>query len=272
MRNKYKLIAVDIDDTLLNTKKVITPRTRAALMDAQKRGIKLAVCSGRLPYGVRPYAEELDVFKYGGYYMGFNGGAIFNSDRELINTTYLDSKYIEPVYELLRPTDITTMVHKGDIIFADKKENDYTHIEPEVIGLPLNRVDDIADYVDWDLHKMLLAGDPETLRQMENLLKENFGGELDIYLSAPWFLEVMPKDIDKGTGLEIICGDMGISTDEAIAFGDSFNDISMIQKAGMGIAMGNAEEALKAAADMITSDCDSDGIAEALLELSVISG
>lgn len=268
----YKLIAFDIDDTLLNTKKQISPRTRAALSDAQKRGIRLAVCSGRLPYGVRPYAEELDIFKYGGYFMGFNGGAIFNSERELINTTYLDRKYIEPVYELLRPTNITTMVHKGDVIFADKKENDYTHIESDVIGLPLNRVDDIAEYVDWDLHKMLLAGEPETLKQTEKLLKDKFGGELDIYLSAPWFLEVMPKGIDKGVGLEIICKNMGISTAEAIAFGDSFNDISMLKKAGTGVAMGNAEEAVKAAADMITADCDSDGIAKALFELSVVSG
>lgn len=260
----YKLIAFDIDDTLLNTKKQISPKTKAALMNAQKNGIRLAVCSGRLPYGVRPYAEKLDVFKYGGYYMGFNGGAIFNSDRELISTTYLDSKYIEPVYEILRPTNITTMVHKGDVIFADKKENDYTHIEPDVIGLPLNRVDDIAEYVDWDLHKILLSGEPETLKHTEALLKDKFGGELDIYLSAPWFLEVMPKGIDKGVGLEIICKNMGISTAEAIAFGDSFNDISMLKKAGKGVAMGNAEEAVKAAADMVTSDCDSDGIAAAL--------
>ncbi len=263
----YRLIAFDIDDTLLNTEKQISPKTKAALMDAQQKGVKLAVCSGRLPYGVRRYAEELKIFENGGYYFGFNGGAIFNSDRELISSTYLDSKYIEPVYELLRPTNITTMVHKGDVIFADKKENDYTHVESDVIGLPLNRVDDIAEYVDWDLHKMLLAGEPQTLKQTEKLLKDKFGGELDIYLSAPWFLEVMPKGIDKGVGLEIICKNMGISTTEAIAFGDSFNDISMLKKAGTGVAMGNAEEAVKAAADMITADCDSDGIAAALQKL-----
>ena len=236
-------------------------------MNAQKNGVRLAVCSGRLPYGVRPFAEELDVFRYGGYYFGFNGGAVLNSDKELISTTYLDSKYIEPVYDLLRPTNITTMVHRGDVIFADKKVNDYTHIEPDVIGLPLNLVDDIADFVDWKLPKMLLCGEPETLKQTEKLLKDRFGGELDIYLSAPWFLEVMPKGINKGIGLEIICADIGISPSEAIAFGDSFNDIPMIQKAGMGVAMGNAEEALKAAADMVTDDCDHDGIAAALSKL-----
>lgn len=261
---KYKLIAVDIDDTLLNTQKQITPLTKNALINAQKKGIKLAVCSGRLPYGVRPYAEELDVFNFGGYYFGFNGGAILNSAGERISSTYLDSRYIAPVYDLLRPTNVTTMVHKGDIIYADKKENAYTQVEPEVIGLPLNRIDDVAEFVDWDLHKMLLAGEPEELKTVEKTLLDAFGSELDIYLSAPWFLEVMPKGINKGIGVERICEDMGISTTEVIAFGDSFNDIPMIETAGMGVAMGNAEEALKSAADMVTDDCDSDGIATAL--------
>ena len=238
-------------------------------MNVQKRGIRLAVCSGRLPYGVRPYAEELDVLSYGGYYMGFNGGAIINSKGERVSSTFLDSKYIEPVYCALRPFDVTTMVHKGDIIYADKKENAYTHIESEVIGLPLNRVDDIADFVDWDLHKFLIAGEPDVLKRTEKTLLAAFGSELDIYMSAPWFLEVMPKGISKGTGIKKICDDMGIGTDEVIAFGDSFNDIPMIKTAGMGVAMGNAEDELKAAADMVTADCDHDGIAEALEKLKV---
>jgi Cof subfamily protein (haloacid dehalogenase superfamily) len=261
---KYKIIAFDIDDTLLNTKKQLTPATEKALLNAQSEGIKLVVASGRLPYGVRPFAERLKVLENNGYYMGFNGGAVLNSRGELISTTYLDSKYIEPVYDVLRPLNITTMVHKGDVIYRDRKVNEYTHIETEAVGLPLNPVDDIARFVDWDIHKFLLAGDPELLKQTEKVLLEKFGGEVDIYLSAPWFLEVMPKGINKGIGLEKICLDCGVAMDEVIAFGDSFNDIPMIQKAGLGVAMGNAEEELKAVADYVTESCDNDGIAAAL--------
>lgn len=264
---KYKLIAFDIDDTLLNTKKQITPKTREALMNAQGGGIKLAVCSGRLPYGVKPYAEELDVFSYGGYYMGFNGGAVFNSKDERISSTYLDSKYIEPVCGALKPTNVTIMVHKGDVIYTDKKVNAYTNVEADVIGLPLNPVEDIVNFIDWKLHKILLSGEPDELKEVEKLLKGLFGDEVDIYLSAPWFLEVMPKGISKGIGVKKICEDMGIGTDEVIAFGDSFNDISMLKTAGTGVAMGNAEDAVKAAADMVTADCDHDGIAMALSNL-----
>lgn len=261
---KYKLIAFDVDDTLLNTEKIITPKTKEALLNAQRSGIKLCVASGRLPYGVRPYALELNVLENGGYYFGFNGGAVINSKGELIGTTYLDSKYIEPVYDVLRPTNITAMVHKGDIIYADRKVNKYTHIESDVIGLPLNKVEDIAEFVDWKLHKILLCGEPEELKEVEKTLISRFGNEVDIYFSAPWFLEVMPKGVNKGIGVEIICRDMDISLGEVIAFGDSYNDISMLSAAGLGVAMGNADEKVKESANYVTDTCDRDGIAKAL--------
>lgn len=264
MRNKYKLIAFDIDDTLLNSEKLITPKTRNCLLNAQSAGIKLCVASGRLPYGVKPYAEELDVLNNGGYYMGFNGGVVLDSNSNLIGTTFLDSKYIEPVYEVIRPTNITTIVHKGDVIYADKKVNAYTHIEPDVIGLPLNLVDDIVEFVDWEIPKILLCGEPDELKETEKVLIKKFGYEVDIYFSAPWFLEVMPKGINKGIGIEIVCRDMGIDLSEVIAFGDNYNDIPMLKKAGLGVAMGNADEKVKASADYVTDTCDLDGIAKAL--------
>lgn len=267
---KYKLIAVDIDDTLLNRKKEITPLTKAALLQAQDNGVLLAVASGRLPYGVRPYAEALDVFSHGGYYMGFNGGAVMNARDELIGKATLDSKYIKPVYDILRPSNATTMVHKGAVIYADHKVNPYTHIESDVIGLPLNVVDDLPSFIDWNIHKFLISGDPDELKALERQLLDTLGDEVDIYLSAPWFLEVMPKGTNKGTGLQMICNDAGIDIQDAIAFGDSYNDIYMLKAAGTGIAMGNAEEAVKAAADRVTADCDEDGVAVALKELGII--
>ena len=267
---KYKLIAMDIDDTLLNQKKELTSVTRAALMRAQEKGVRLVVASGRLPYGVRPYAEALDVFRHNGYYMGFNGGAVMNCRDELIGSACLDSRYIRPVYEILRPADVTTMVHKGDMIYADSKVNPYTHIESDVIGLPLNVVDDLPGFIDWEIPKFLIAGDPDELKMLEQRLLAALGGKVDVYLSAPWFLEVMPKGVTKGSGLQLVCRDAGIDLAQTIAFGDSYNDIYMLKAAGIGVAMGNAEEAVKDAADKITADCDHDGIAVTLKELGII--
>ena len=267
---KYKLLALDIDDTMLNRKKELTPATKAALMQAQDKGVKLVVASGRLPYGVRPFAKALDVFRYGGYYMGFNGGAILNCRDELISSTFLESKYIKPVYDILRPTNVTAMVHKGDIIYADSKVNPYTHIESDVIGLPLNVVDDLPGFIDWPIHKYLIAGDPDELSELKQRLISALGNEVDIYLSAPWFLEVMPKCVNKGEGLKAICADAGIDISEAVAFGDSYNDIFMLKAAGVGVAMGNADDEIKAAADMVTDDCDHDGVVSALKKLGIV--
>ena len=267
---KYRLIAMDIDDTLLNKKKELSPATRDALIKAQENGYIVTVASGRLPYGVRPYAEMLRVPEFGGYYMGFNGGAVMNNKHEKISAGYLDSRYIAPVYDILRPTNATTMVHKGDIIYADSKVNPYTHIESDVIGLPLNVVDDLPSFIDWDIHKFLISGDPGELLDIEKQLISALGDEVDIYLSAPWFLEVMPKGINKGTGLKKVCDDAGIDISQAIAFGDSYNDVFMLRDAGLGIAMGNAEDEVKAAADRVTDDCDHDGIVKALKELEII--
>lgn len=267
---KYKLIVTDIDNTLLNSEKELTPVTRDALIKAQQNGVKVVVASGRLPYGVRPYAQALDVSAYGGWYMGFNGGVIINSRGEMTVTGHLDSRYIEPVYDILRPTNATVMVHKGDIIYADTKVNAYTHIESDVIGLPLNVVDDLPSIIDWELPKILISGEPAELKEIEKRLISALGDEVDIYLSMPWFLEVMPKGVNKGMGLRRICEAEGIDLSETIAFGDSYNDIFMIRDAGMGVAMGNAEEEVKEAADMITDDCDSDGIAKALKKLGII--
>ena len=262
---QVKLIAFDIDDTLLNRKKEITPLTKSALLRAQGNGVRLVVASGRLPY-----AEALDIFSHGGYYMGFNGGAVTNARDELIGKACLDRKYIQPVYDILRPYDVCTMVHRGDSIFSDTKTNQYTQLEIDAVGLPVTPVDDLPAFIDWEIPKFLIGGEPDVLKGLEQELLRALGDEVDIYLSAPWFLEVMPKGVNKGTGLQMICDDAGVDIGETIAFGDSYNDVFMLKTAGFGVAMGNAEDAVKEAADMVTEDCDEDGIAVALKVLGII--
>lgn len=261
---KYKIIAVDIDDTLLNSRKELSERTKSALIKAQQSGIRVVIATGRMPYGARKYAEMLDIFRYDGYYMSFNGGAIFNTSGECINRTFLDKSLIESLYSILRPTTATVVVHKDDKMYADRKVNPYTDRPSWSNGLPLNIVDDIAEFVDWNLHKIVIVDEPEKLRVIQKRVIEKFGEELDAYFSAPYFLEVMPKGVNKGKALEIICCDCGLDLSEVIAFGDNFNDIPMIKTAGLGIAMGNAETELKESADFVTDDCDNDGIVSAL--------
>lgn len=265
---KYKMIALDIDDTLLNHQKIITPLTKRTLINAQEQGIKVVIASGRMSYGVRPYVKELKLESYGGFYMCFNGGLVFDSRHKVISKAYLDRKFLKPVCEIIKSTNIAPIVHRGDNLYSNGTVNEYTRVETEAIGLPINAVDDFVSFVDWDIHKILLAGEPTELKKFEKPIKDAVSGEADVYFSAPWFLEVMPKEADKGKGLESICHRCGIAPSQVIACGDSYNDIPMIKTAGLGVSMANGVRELKEAADYVThNDCDRDGAAEVLLWL-----
>ena len=260
---KYKLLVTDIDDTLLTTDKRITDKVKDALYLAQEKGVTVAIASGRLPIGVRPFAEELRIPERGGCYLAFNGGLILDGQGNILHSDVLEHRYLEAVYTALRPYDVTVLVHTHDKIFTDNNQNSYAYTEPEALHQPLHLLDDLLTDVDWDLHKILIAGEPELLKEVEPVLKAQFGTKLDIFLSAPWFLDVMPKGVNKGRGVRYLAARLGITMDEVIACGDSYNDLSMVQAAGLGVAMHNAEDGLKAAADYITErDCDHDGIAE----------
>ena len=260
---KYKLLVTDIDDTLLTTDKRITDTVKKALFKAQDMGVTVAIASGRLPIGVRPFAEELRIPERGGCYLAFNGGLVLDAEGNILHSHILDHKYLEQVYMALRPYNVAVLVHTHDRIFTDNNQNSYAYTEPEALHRPLNLLGDLLTDVDWDLHKILIAGEPEILKEVEPVLKAQFENELDIFLSAPWFLDVMPKGVNKGEGVRYLAKRLGIPMEAVIACGDSYNDLSMIEAAGLGVAMQNGEEALKEAADYVTErDCDHDGIAE----------
>ena len=260
---KYKLLVTDIDDTLLTTDKRITDKVRDALFKAQDTGVTVAIASGRLPIGVRPFVEKLRIPERGGCYLAFNGGLILDGQGNILHSDVLDRRFLKEVYTALRPYDVTVLVHTHAKIFTDNNQNSYAYTEPEALHQPLHLLDNLLTDVDWELHKILIAGEPELLREVEPVLKAKLGDELDIFLSAPWFLDVMPKGVNKGRGVRYLAQRLGIGMDEVIACGDSYNDLSMVQAAGLGVAMRNAEEDLKAAADYVTErDCDHDGIAE----------
>jgi len=260
---KYRLLVTDIDDTLLTTDKRITDKVRDALSKAQDAGVSVAIASGRLPIGVRPYAEALHIPERGGYCLAFNGGLILDARGSIVHGDILDRKYLRAVIDVLKPYDVTVLVHQHDKIFTDNNQNSYAYAEPKALHQPLHMLGDLLTDVDWDLHKILIAGDPEVLREAEPALNAALGDELDIFLSAPWFLDVMPKGVSKGVGVRYIAEKLGIPMEAVIACGDSCNDISMIEAAGLGVAMRNGEDSLKQAADYITErDCDHDGIAE----------
>ena len=261
----YKLIAVDIDGTLTNSRKEITPRTRHALLEAQAKGKRVIIASGRQPLGVYPIAEDLMLERYNGYIMSYNGGKIISCDsnRTVINRLF-PREYLSDIVGVLKDSNITILTFDDKRIFADSKVNDYTFVESEVSKAEMITCDDFLGAVKFDFNKILLAGEPMELDQYQAVLRKRYDGLLDIYKSAPYFLEIMPLGISKGSMLPLLLEHLGVDREELIAFGDNYNDMTMIGYAGMGVAMGNGEDEVKKIANYVCESNDEDGIAKTL--------
>ena len=257
----YKLIALDLDGTLTNSRKEITPRTRYALLDAQAQGKKIILASGRHPLGVYPIARDLHLDRYGGYIMSFNGGKIIEcaTDRTIV-TKLFPREYLPDIMSVLQDSNLTVITWDDKRIFANNKVNDYTYIEKDVLKIEMVVVEDFLSSIKFDVNKILLAGEPDELDEYQKLLSKRYDGLLEIYKSAPYFLELMPFGISKGSMLE----KLHISREELIAFGDNYNDMTMIGYAGMGVAMANGEPEIKKIANYVCPSNDEDGIAQAL--------
>lgn len=261
----YKLIALDIDGTLTNSRKEITPRTRYALLEAQAQGKRLILASGRHPIGVIPIAHELRLDTYGGFIMSFNGGKIIDciTNRTIVSKLF-PREFLPDIVSVLKDSNITMITFDDKKIYADNKQNDYTFIEKEVLKTEMVIIDDFVSEVKFDVNKILLAGEPDELDEYQKILVNRYDGLLEIYKSAPYFLELMPFGISKGSMLPLLLDKLGVNRDELVAFGDNYNDMTMIGYAGLGVAMANGEPEVKKIANYVCDSNDEDGIAQTL--------
>lgn len=259
----YKLIALDIDGTLTNSRKEITPRTRYALLEAQNQGKKIILASGRHPIGIQPIAQNLMLDRNGGFIMAFNGGKIINcSTGETVVSKIFPLEYLSDIVSVLKESNITINTYDNKNIISDNKVNDYTYVERDIIKTDMIVVDDFISAVKFDINKILLAGEPDEIDKYEDILSKRYDGLLDIYKSAPYFLEIMPFGVTKGSMLHMLLQKLGVKREELVAFGDNYNDLTMIGYAGFGVAMGNSEEDVKKIADYVCESNDDDGIAK----------
>lgn len=261
----YKLIALDLDGTLKNSQNKITDKTKEALIECQKRGIKVVLASGRPTPGLRYEAAELEIEKYGGFILSFNGGRVNDLQNDkIIYEKAVEKKYADEIYDRAKQYGLAVMTYEGLNILTEDDDDEYVNVESRICDLHIQHTDDWKKETTCTINKVLLTGKPEYVAQIEAEFKAPYEGVLSIYRSAPYFIEVMAQNIDKAASLEKLCEYMGITREEMIAFGDGFNDISMIKFAGLGVAMGNAQDVVKEAADEITLSNDEDGIYETL--------
>lgn len=261
----YKLIALDMDGTLLTTDKKISEKNEAAIKAAEEKGVKIVLASGRPLKGLTRYLEELDLLKDEDYVLSFNGGLVQNArTQEIISKVSLKGSDLKNIYEISKKLNINIHAFSAKDGLITPKMSQYTEHEAKLNGIGVqirdfNKVEDEEDII-----KVMMIDPQEILDPAIEQLPSKVYEKYNVFKSAPFFLEFTHKEVDKGLGLQKLGEHLGIKREEIIACGDAGNDLSMVKFAGLGVAMGNATPDVKEAANFITMSNDEDGIANVI--------
>ncbi|GHH96815.1 Cof-type HAD-IIB family hydrolase [Neobacillus kokaensis] len=234
-----KLIALDMDGTLLRNNHEISEANRKAIKEAQEKGVKVVLSTGRSYQTCHPHADALGLDSY---LVTVNGSEVWDENRQLIRRTVMKPEYIERMWGLAKQYKTSFWAINTERNWRDEMPEDLNSVEWMKFGFHIN--------------------DEAALKTIYEQLVE--GDEFELSNSAPNNIEVNCKGINKARGLELVCSMLGIEMNNVMAVGDSLNDLIMIKEAGIGVAMGNAQDTLKQAADWITSSNEEDGVAKAI--------
>ena len=266
----FRAIALDLDGTLTNHDKVVTPRTRQALLKAQELGTVIILASGRPTYGIVPVAECLELEKRGGYILSYNGGNIVNAKTgEKLFSQFLPDAVIPILYKYAKEKSHALLGYAGNEIITEMPDDQYVKEESRINKMNIRKVDNLLDALEPHPTKLLMTGDPTDMIKAEEELVEILGEKMDIFRSAPFFLELVPKGIDKAQSLLRLLSKINLTPADLMAFGDGYNDLSMLKLASVGVAMANAAPEVRADADYVTLSNEEDGVAEALLHFGM---
>ncbi|WP_339318998.1 Cof-type HAD-IIB family hydrolase [Paenibacillus sp. FSL R10-2734] len=240
MTAKYRLLALDMDGTLLNDEQIITPTTVKWLQKAVDAGVHVCLSTGRAFTSAFPYAEQLGLETP---MITVNGSEVWRAPHEIYRRSLMDPMLVQQMHGLAKEDDIwfwaysTEKVHKQD------------NWDGDVTG---------REWLKFGYHT-----EDDELRHKLLLRLQDMGG-LEITNSSPHNLEINPLGVNKATGIMEVCKLLGLEMSQVIAVGDSLNDLAAIQQAGLGVAMGNAQETVKEEADAVVASNNNDGIAEVI--------
>lgn len=238
-KKDFKLIALDMDGTLLNEQGAISEENSLAIQEAQAKGIHVVLSTGRSILTCKNYAKSLNLSSY---LVTVNGSEIWDCSGNLHERNILHAEYIQMMWEWANTNKTYFWAISTDKVWRNQMPDDLFAHQWLKFGF------DIAD---------------DSLREtiLQRLLSNQ---HLEVSNSSPTNIEINAAGVNKANGLLHVCSKLRISMDEVIAMGDSLNDIEMIKAAGCGVAMGNAQNEVKKAADWITDTNEEDGVAKAI--------
>ncbi|PQC52341.1 Cof-type HAD-IIB family hydrolase [Enterococcus faecalis] len=261
-----KLVAIDLDGTLLNSQKEISLRNKQALMAAKQAGVKVVICTGRPLAAIGPYLEELGLQDEGDYSITFNGGLVQKNDTgAIIEKTLMPLEAIHELYQLATTLNMPFDVLSDEVVMQLPSSPNYPSIYSS-----LNKLLTFESYKLEELtpnriyNKVVVAIDEAYLNERIKEIPASFYERFEIIKTRNNLLEFMPKGITKAYGISLLAKDLGIRAEEIMTLGDEENDLPMIEYAGLGVAMANAIPLVKEAADVVTDTNDQDGVAKAV--------
>lgn len=261
-----KLIAIDMDGTLFTPDKKITQNVQAAIKAAKDKKIYVVLCTGRPYLGVKQALSSLNFFANDNYVITYNGALITNTynDDVIFSSTLNYNDFIK-IEQLSRVINVHCHAIDLQSVYTTNKDiSFYTVQESYLCDIPLKyrSVDDISPQKQF--LKMMMIDSPEILDAGIAKIPAEFFQQYTIIKSERYYLELLNKISDKGNAVKFLAAHLNIDRNDIMAIGDNENDISMIQYAGIGVAMGNAVEKVKNVADYITKSNQEDGVACAI--------
>jgi Cof subfamily protein (haloacid dehalogenase superfamily) len=259
-----KLIALDIDGTLLSSHLTVLPKTKAALQTVAAKGHHVVLVSSRPPRSVRNIADSLEIDS--SITVSFGGAYILGGDTVLFEQI-LSPELATDIIARVRNVALHMSLYSAENWFVE--QDDYwAEQEAKIVGFTPTLVGDLLHHT-THVHKFLVMGKAEEIGTFQETLRSS-NLKVDAVRSKPVYCEVNSHGIHKAHAIERVARHFGLTLADVIAFGDGENDLTMIREAGTGVAMGNAVTAVKAVAKLVTKSNDEDGIALALEELGLL--
>lgn len=256
-----RLVALDLDDTLLDSKCCVSPRAKRAIQRVMDKGVIVTLATGRMYSSARPYALDmgLDV-----PLITYQGALVKTSmSEEVLYHRPVPQNLAKELIMEAQSHEIPVQIYVNDKLYVSR----ITWEIEEYIGMsrvPVTEVGDLIGFLDQDPTKVLFINEEEVLNKLWVKMEQKYNNTLYITKSKPEFLEFTNPQATKGLGLLAVAEHLGIARENIMAMGDSFNDLELLKTAGFAVAMGNAREELKREADYVTGTNNDDGVAEAL--------
>eukprot|EP01136_Pigoraptor_vietnamica_P023671 Opistho-1_new@76018 len=263
LRMKYKMLVLDIDDTLLNDDHQISEKNKEMILKAQEKGVYVVLASGRPTPAMTHYAKDLSLHTFGSYIVAYNGGEIVDmTNEEVLFEQSISTEHLHELYDFSVAQNVHILAYLDGAIITES-ESKYIDLEAYLTGMPLRKVESFKEAINKPSIKCIMLEEPDYLATVSDKLKAHIDHK-SITTSKPFFLEVMQKGIDKAASLARLAERLNIHPAEIIAVGNANNDLTMIEYAGLGVWVDNVTPEIRQKADVIVASNNNDGVAEVI--------